>query len=120
MPDDAKSKLPFIDERTLIASEEIFLYVKSDSVYGLQMPANSGYVLNDGPGNLLVSNSDDNDKWSINSTLEPGDQLLWEVGDDVDINVVRIVADAAGAAYRSRFTRNTPYLKVMVIPIQEA
>jgi len=115
MPDNAKSKLPFIDERTLTANEEILLYVKSDSTYGLRQPGNSGYVLNDGPGNLLVRSLDDNDKWSRDSTLEPGDQLLWEVGDDVDIVVVRIVADAAGAAYRSRFTRNVPYMKVQVI-----
>jgi len=115
MPDDAKSKLPFIDERTLIANEEIFLYVKSDNVYGLRHPANSGYVLNDGPGDLLVRSMDDNDKWSRDSTLEPGDQLLWEIGDDVEVSIVRIVADAAGSSYRSRFTRNVPYMKVQVI-----
>lgn len=100
------SKLPFIQEGTLAANEEVTLYVKDDPVYGLQTPGGTGYVINDGPGDITVQNTDNSDGLSDISTVEPGEQLVFERDDDVEVCAISIVADAAGAAYRARFARS--------------
>lgn len=102
------SKLPFIQEGTLAANEEVTLYVKDDPVYGLQTPGGTGYVTNDGPGDITVQNSDNSDGLSDISTVEPGEQLVFEKDDDVEICTINITADASGASYRSRFARCRP------------
>ena len=100
------SKLPFTKEGILAANEEVILYVKDDPVHGLQTPGGTGYVVNDGPGDITVQNSDNSDGVSDISTVEPGEQLLFERDDDVEVCTINIVADAAGAAYRARFARS--------------
>lgn len=99
------SKLPFIEEGTLAANEEVTIYVKDDPIYGLQTPGCTGYVMNDGPGSITVQNSDDSDGVSDASTVKSGEQLCFDKDDDVEICTVHIVAGATGAAYRTRFAR---------------
>ena len=99
------SHLPFIDERTLAASAEIHLAVQDDQVYGLRTPAGSGYVKNDGPGDITIRTSDNGSRWSKESVIKRGENYTCEHDDDVWIHSVHIVADASGAAYRSRFAR---------------
>ena len=100
-----KSKLPFTAEDTLAASADAFLYVKDDKVHGLQEPGRTGYVINDGLGSITVQTLDSSDGESDVSTVDPGEQLIFEKEDDVEICVVHITADATGASYRSRFAR---------------
>lgn len=102
------SKLPFVKEGTLSASKDVFLEVKDDPVFGLKLPGGTGYVKNDGPGEITVQNSDDNDGLSDLSTVKAGEQLLYEKEDDIEICTVHIIADASGASYRARFARSKP------------
>ena len=106
MPDLAK--LPFIAEGTLAANEEVTLYVKDDIVQGLREPGSTGYVKNDGPGEITVQNSDNNDGLSDLSTVKAGEQLLYEKEDDIEICIIHLTADASGASYRARFARSKP------------
>lgn len=105
MLQDFPTHLPFIDERTLSASAECYLDVQNNPVYGLRTPAGSGYVKNDGPGDITVRTSDNGDRWSKASVVKRGENYACEHDDDVWIHSVHIVADASGAAFRSRFAR---------------
>ena len=105
MLQDFPSHLPFIDERTLVASAEVFIDVQDDPVYGLRTPAESGYVKNDGPGDITIRISDDGDRWSRAAVIKRGENYECEHSDDVWIHSVHLIADAAGAAFRSRFAR---------------
>ena len=98
--------LEFVDEGTLAASEERYLYIQDDDVWGLKVPADSGYIKNDGPGTITVRNSDDGAHYSKAMTVKRGEQITWENDDDVWNNTVQIVADSSGADYRSRFARS--------------
>ena len=100
-----RSKLPFISEGTLAANAEVFLDVKDDPVHGLRAPSGTGYVINDGLGTITVQSTDDNDGMSEESTVDPGEQLIYEKEDDIEICEVHITADATGASYRARFAR---------------
>ena len=101
-----RSKLPYISEATLAANVDTYLQVKDDPVHGLQLPGGTGYVKNDGPGEITVQNSDDHDGLSDLSTVKAGEQLMFEEEDDIEICTVHITADASGAAYRARFARS--------------
>lgn len=107
MADSIKSKLPFVKEGTLAANEEVFLEVKDDEVHGLQAPGSTGYVKNDGPGEITVQSTDNSDGMSDVSTVKAGEQLIYEKEDDVEICTVHITADASGASYRARFARSS-------------
>jgi len=98
--------LEFVDEDTLSANSEKYLYVKNDDTWGLEVPADSGYIKNDGPGTITVRNSDDGEHYSKAMTVKRGEQLTWENDDDIWNHTVHIVADASGASYRSRFARS--------------
>jgi hypothetical protein len=99
------SKLPFIQEGTLAANEETELNVKDDPVYGLMEPGGTGYIQNDGPGSITIQTTDNYDGLSKESTIKINEQLVFEESDDIEICVVRIIADASGASYRTRFAR---------------
>jgi len=105
MLQDFPSHLPFIDERTLTASQTVYLAVQDDPVYGLRIPAQSGYVINDGPGEVTIRTSDDGARWSKASVIKRGENYVCEHDDDVWIHSIELTADASGAAYRARFTR---------------
>lgn len=107
MTQKIKSKLPFISEAALGASEDVHLDVKDDPVHGLQLPGGTGYVKNDGPGEITIQSSDDHDGLSDLSTIKKGEQLVFEKEDDIEICTVHITADASGAAYRARFARSS-------------
>ena len=109
MREDFPSHLPFIDERTLAASETVFLEVQEHPTYGLQRPADSGYVKNDGPGDMTIRTSDNGERWSKASVIKRGENYVCEHDDDVWIHSVELTADASGAAYRSRFARARSY-----------
>lgn len=98
--------LEFVDESTLGANEETHLYIQDDKTWGLKVPADSGYVINDGPGVLIVRNSDDGEHYSKAMTVNSGEYLSWENDDDVWNHTVHIIADSSGASYRSRFARS--------------
>lgn len=101
-----ETHLAYIDESTILANGEVYLYVKDDPVWGLHVPADSGYVLNDGPGVIKVRNSDGGEKYSKEITLNPGDQAVFENDDDEHVHTIHLTVDASGAAYRSRFARS--------------
>lgn len=98
--------LEFVDEGTLAANEEMYLHIQDDKNWGLQVPADSGYVKNDGPGVLVIRNSDDGEHYSPEMAVKSGEQAVWENDDDVWNHTVHIVVDASGAKYRSRFARS--------------
>ena len=98
--------LPFVDEGTMLASEEKYIYVADEEVYGLEVPADSGYLINDGPGTLEVRISDDGEHYTKVQTVQSGDAATWENDDDTWVHTVHVVADSIGAAYRSAFARS--------------
>lgn len=98
--------LPFIDERTLAANEEFYIHVASDPSWGLDIPADSGYLTNDGPGVIEVRISDDGEHYTKVKTVKSGDGAEWENDDDIWIHTVHVVADTNGASYRSGFARS--------------
>ena len=97
-----------IKDDSLAANEDVFLQVKDDPVHGLQSPGGTGFIINDGPGSVMVQNADDHDGLSDESTVKKDEQLLFEKEDDVEICIVHITADTLGASYRSRFARIRP------------
>lgn len=101
-----ETHLSFVDEGSIGSSGETYLYIASDPLWGLNVPADSGYVLNDGPGVIVVRNSDDGEKYSKEITLNPGDQAVFENDDDEHVHTIHLTADASGAEYRSRFARS--------------
>lgn len=107
MQEDFPSHLPYIDERTLAASAEVYLAVQNDPVYGLRTPGRSGYVINDGPGNITIRTSDDGERWSKAETVNSGELAQFEHLDDVWVHSVHIIADAVGATYRAKFVRQS-------------
>jgi hypothetical protein len=98
--------LEYVNEGTIEASGEVYLYVQNDENWGLKVPADSGYVKNDGPGELIIRNSDDGEHYTPEMTVKSGENLTWENDDDVWNHTIHIVADASGASYRSRFARS--------------
>ena len=98
--------LEYVNEGTIVANDEEYLYVQSDENWGLQVPADSGYVKNDGPGVLTIRNSDDGEHYTPVMTVKSGENLTWEHDDDIANHTVHITADAAGASYRARFARS--------------
>lgn len=98
--------LEFVDEGTLAANEETHLYIQDDKEWGLRVPADSGYIKNDGPGVLTIRNSDDGLHYTPEITVKAGESVRWENDDDVWNHTIHIVADPAGALYRSRFARS--------------
>jgi len=107
MIQDFPSHLPFIDERTLVARAEVYLAVQKDPVYGLRTPGRSGYIINDGPGDITVRTSDNGERWSKAKSVNAGELAQFEHLDDVWIHSVHIVADAVGATYRAKFVRQS-------------
>lgn len=101
-----ETHLSFVDEGTIAANGEEYLYIVGDVLWGLQVPADSGYVLNDGPGVMKVRNSDDGEKYTKEITLNPGDQAVFENDDDEHVHTIHLTVDASGASYRSRFARS--------------
>ena len=98
--------LPLIDENTLAANEEHYIMVADDKTWGLEIPADSGYLNNDGPGALEVRIADDGEHYTQVQTVGSGGSAVWENDDDIWIHTVHIVADAVGAAYRAGFARS--------------
>lgn len=98
--------LEFVQEGTLTPSDEVFIDIQDDKDWGLKVPADSGYVSNDGPGTLFIRNSDDGEHYTRVKTVFAGDQIEWENDDDVWNHTVHIKADAVGASYRSSFARS--------------
>lgn len=98
--------LEYVDEETLLASGETYLYIQDDDNWGLEVPADSGYVKNDGPGEISIRNSDDGEHYTKEMTVKSGEQLAWEHDDDTWNHTVHLVADSSGAAYRARFARS--------------
>ena len=98
--------LEYVNEGTIAASDEEYLYIQDDENWGLEVPADSGYVKNDGPGVLIIRNSDDGEHYTPEMTVKSGEQITWENDDDVWNHTVHIVSDAAGALYRARFARS--------------
>lgn len=98
--------LEFVEEGTLAANEEVFIFVQDDPDWGLKVPADSGYVTNDGPGEIKVRNSDDGEHYTKPRTIKNGDQAAWENDDDVWNHTVQLVADSSGASYRACFARS--------------
>lgn len=98
--------LEFVREATLAVNGELYLYIQDDDTWGLKVPADSGYIKNDGPGNITVRNSDDGEHYTPAKTVKRGEQAIWENDDDVWNHTVHIIADASGAAIRASFARS--------------
>jgi len=98
--------LEFVDESTLAANADKHLYIQDDEMWGLEVPADSGYLINDGPGTLTVRNSDDGEHYSKARTVKSGETVTWENDDDIWNHTVHVVADSVGASYRSCFARS--------------
>ena len=105
MASEIPVKLSYVNEATIVPSGKIYLYVKDDPAYGLKAPADSGYIVNDGPGTLTVRNSDNGERYTKNMTVNIGETLVWEHEDDELIHTVFLEADGFGVNYRSRFAR---------------
>lgn len=103
---DFPSHLPFIDEQTLAANAAEYVQVQNDPVYGLRTPGRSGYIINDGPGDMTARTSDNGQRWSKAETIRSGELSQFEHEDDVWIHTVHIVADAVGVSYRLKFVRH--------------
>ena len=99
------SHLSYVSEGTIDDGETIYLYVKDDEKYGLREPADSGYLINDGPGTLSVQSSDNGERYTRTMTVYSGEMLMWEIDDDEYIDRVKITCDTDNTKYRARFAR---------------
>ena len=98
--------LEFVQEGTIAASGEAWLEIQDDEKWGLKVPADSGYVTNDGPGEIIIMNSDDGEHYTRERTVKRGESATWENDDDVWCHTVHLVADINGADYRACFARS--------------
>jgi hypothetical protein len=57
--------LEYVNEGTIVANNEVYLYVQNDDNWGLKVPADSGYVKNDGPGELIVLRKEPMVEWCL-------------------------------------------------------
>jgi len=103
--DDIYSHLSYVKEGTIDDDETVYLYVKDDEQYGLREPADSGYLVNDGPGTLTVRSSDDGERYTAPMTVYSGEMLVWELDDDEYVDRVYFTCDTDGTKYRARFAR---------------
>ena len=61
----------------------------------------SGYIVCDGPGNILVASSEDGVVFGDNATVKPTERIRW---DDVNIDTVRVTHSGTDSAYRSAYS----------------
>jgi len=106
MPEQFKRHRSYVNEGTLDPNKDVYLYIQDDPDHGLEEPAGSGYVINDGPGTLGIKTSDDGGGYTRQITVNIGEMVEWECGDDELIHTVYLIADSYGASYRCRFVRS--------------
>lgn len=113
-PNDTKVRywgLPYVFEITndnkdeVEADEPIYLYIRDDDSKGLKVPAQNGYIKNDGPGNISYRlNNGSNKGWSHPATLKTGEIDTFDYHDNIQIAIVEITVDTNKTKFRTRFT----------------
>ena len=93
------------NEDEIVANKPVFLYIRDDDSKGLKVPARSGYILNDGPGEISYRlNNGADDGWSHPATLKVREVDTFEYTDNIQIVTVEITADTNKTRFRTRFT----------------
>lgn len=103
--------VPYIFEVTPATKADIlkdgiyFHYIEDDESRGLGSPGRSGYIKNDGPGDITYRlYNKQQDTWSYPAIIRAGEADVYEYGDNIRVNTVEIIPNSAGTMYRLRFS----------------
>jgi multidrug efflux pump subunit AcrA (membrane-fusion protein) len=90
---------------TIIKDSVYYYYVENDESRGLGSPGRSGYIKNDGPGDITYRLYDKvQDTWSYPAVIRAGEADKFEYTDNIRVNTVEIIPDSNGTMFRLRFT----------------
>jgi len=97
--------LPFVDEVTLKIAQPTELLISADADQGLGVPARSGYVINDGAGEVWFSIHDGSTGYSKAFHLYNGEYAGFAHGDIVLIDKLMLKTDVDDTVVRVLLTR---------------
>lgn len=90
---------------TIIKDSVYFYYIEDDESRGLGSPGRSGYIKNDGPGDITYRLYDKiQDTWSYPAVIRAGESDKFDYTDNIRVNTVEIIPDSSGTIYRMRFS----------------
>ncbi len=92
--------------RTSIIKDTVYYhYIEDDESRGLGSPGRTGYIKNDGAGDITYRLfNKQQDTWSYPAVLRAGEADVFEYGDNIRVNTVEIIPDSNGTMYRLRFS----------------
>lgn len=97
--------LPFVDEVILKTAQPTELLISADADQGLGVPAKSGYVINDGAGEVWFSVHDGITAYSKEFHLYNGEYAGFSHGDIVLIDKLMLRTDMDDTVVRVLLTR---------------
>ncbi len=103
--------VPYVFEVTtdnksdIVKGSSYFYYIEDDESRGLGSPGRSGYIKNDGPGDITYRMYDKiQDTWSYPAVIKAGESDKFEYSDNIRVNALEVVPNSSGTMYRLRFT----------------
>ncbi len=103
--------VPYIFEvtpatRTSIVKDTVYYhYIEDDESRGLGSPGRTGYIKNDGAGDITYRLFDkQQDTWSYPAIIRAGEAEVFDYGDNIRVNTVEIIPDSNRTMYRLRFS----------------
>lgn len=105
VPDEPSRHLPFVDEVTLNTAQPTELLISADAEQGLEAPAQSGYIINDGGGEVWCSIYDGITAYSKEHHMYSGEYIGFRRGDDVFIDKLKLRTDTDGTVVRVILSR---------------
>lgn len=105
VPEEPSRHLPFVDEVTLVTARTTELLISADAEQGLEAPAQSGYIINDGGGEVWCSIYDGITAYSKEHHMYSGEYIGFRRGDDVFIDALKLRTDTDGTVVRVILSR---------------
>lgn len=105
IPEEPSKHLPFIDEVTLNTAQPRELLIRADDEQGLEAPARSGYIINDGAGEVWCSIHDGITAYSKEHHMYSGEYIGFRRADDVFIDKLKLRTDTDGTVVRVILSR---------------
>lgn len=103
--------VPYVFEVTtdnksdIVKDSSYFYYIEDDESRGLGSPGKSGYIKNDGPGDITYRMYDKiQDTWSYPAVIKAGESDKFEYTDNIRVNAIEVIPNSNGTMYRLRFT----------------
>jgi len=93
------------DKSTIIKDSTYYYYIEDDEIRGLGSPGRSGYIKNDGAGDITYRlYNKQQDTWSYPTILRAGEADVFEYGDNIRVNTVEIIPNSNQTIFRLKFS----------------